>query len=121
MMPETVANQVAALAAVMTRVERMIDADRTERKAESEATNKALAHDRANAEMTRSAVSAELTDIRHGQENMVKRLDKIEPVTELFTSLKSKVAGALVVFGLIGALATSGIMFFRDIILEWFR
>jgi len=109
-MPETVANQIAAAMAILTRIEQRAEEDR-----------KALADDRAKAELARSAVSAELTDIRHGQDSMTRRLDKIEPVTELFTSLKSKVAGALVVFGIIGALLTSGIMFFRDIILDWFR
>jgi len=109
-MAESVANQIAAAMAILTRIERRAEEDR-----------KALSDDRAKAELARSAVSAELTDIRHGQDNMTRRLDKIEPVTDLFTSLKSKVAGALVVFGIIGALLTSGIMFFRDIILEWFR
>jgi len=109
-MPESVANQIAAAMAILTRIEQRAEEDR-----------RALSDDRAKSELARSAVSAELTDIRHGQDNMTRRLDKIEPVTELFTSLKSKVAGALVVFGLIGALLTSGIMFFRDIILEWFR
>jgi len=120
-MAESVASQVAALAAVMTRVERMIDADRTERKAESEATNKALADDRAKAELARSAVSAELNDIRHGHENMTRRLDKIEPVTDLVTSLWSKIIGGITALGVVGAVVWAGVAFFRDIILEWFR
>ena len=120
-MSETISNQVAALAAVMIRVEQRLDDDRKDRKSESEIINKALAHDRANAEMTRSAVSAALADISHGQADVVRRLDKIEPITDLVTSIRSKIIGGVMVLGVIGGVVWGGIIFFKEIIMGWFQ
>jgi len=120
-MSDALSNQVAALTAILERVERQLDADRKERKAEGEVLNRAVAHDRTNAEMSRRAVSAELTDIRHGQTNVLDRLDRIEPVTNLVTSFQGKMTGAAILLGFIGTLATFAFMFFKDMILEWFR
>ena len=109
-MPETLASQVAALTAILHRMEQRADEDR-----------KALAHDRANAEMTRSAVSAALVDISHGQADMAQRLDKIEPITDLVTSVRSKLMGAGIVLGVIGGVVWGGIIFFKEIIMGWFQ
>ena len=109
-MPETLASQVAALTAILTRMERRSDDDR-----------KALADDRRGAELARSAVSAELTDIRHGQTDVLRRLGRIEPVTDLVTSVRSKIIGAGIVLGVLGAVAWAGFQFFKDVILEWFK
>ena len=120
-MSTDISNQVAALTAILERMEIRLDEDRKERKAESEKIDKGLAQDRANAAMTRSAVSAELTDIRHGQDAVMRRLDKIEPVTDAFTSIKAKVAGAVMAITVIGGIAWGGITFFREFIMELFR
>ena len=109
-MPETLASQVAALTAILHRMEQRADEDR-----------KALAHDRANAEMTRSAVSAALVDISHGQADVVRRLDKIEPITDLVTSVRSKVVGGVMVLGVLGGIAWGGVLFFKEIIIGWFQ
>ena len=109
-MPETIASQVAALTAILQRMEQRADEDR-----------KALAHDRANAEMTRSAVSAALVDIGHSQAAMVRRLNKIEPITDLVTSVRSKVVGGVMVLGVLGGIAWGGVLFFKEVIVGWFQ
>ena len=109
-MPETVANQIAAAMAILTRIEQRAEEDR-----------RALADDRAKSELARSAVSAELTDIRHGQDNMTRRLDKIEPVTDMVTSVRSRVTGGLMLLGVIGGVAWAGLVFFKEIIVGWFQ
>ena len=117
----SIASQVAVLISTMEMMVKQLDEDRRERKAESESVTKALAHDRANAEMTRSAVSAELNDIRHGQDGVLKRLDKIEPVTDLVTSVRSRVTGGLMLLGFLGGVVWSAFTFFKEIILGWFQ
>jgi hypothetical protein len=109
-MSESVASQVAALTAILTRMERQSDEDR-----------KALVEDRRGAELARSAVSAELADIRHGQTDVLRRLDRIEPVTDLVTSVRSRVTGGLILLGVLGGIAWAGVLFFKEFILEWFR
>jgi len=108
------------MAAILERMERQSEEDRRERKAESALMNKALAHDRNNAEMTRSAVSAALADIVHGQADMVKRLDKIEPITDLVTSVRSRVTGGVILLGFLGGIAWAGVLFFKETIQGWF-
>jgi len=109
-MQTTVATQVAALTAIVERMDRRAEEDRHERKAAQ-----------AETERTRLATSAELTDIRHDQLNVLRRLDKIEPVTDLVTSWRGKLAGVMIVMGFIGALATFVVVFFKNSILEWFQ
>ena len=117
----SIASQVAVLISTVERIENRLNEDRKDRKAESEAVTKMVAHDRANAEMTRSAVSAELTDIRHGQDDVLRRLAAIEPVTDLVTSVWSKVMGGMMLLGVLGGIAWAGIVFFKEIIVGWFQ
>ena len=109
-MPPSIASQVAAMAAILERMERQADDDRRDRKEAQRET-----------EVARSAVSAELYDIRHGQIDAVKRLDKIEPVTALVMSVRAKVTGGLTLLGVIGAIVWAGTLFFKETILEWFK
>ena len=109
-MSTDMSNQLAAQAVLLKRMDDRAEEDRMERKAAQ-----------TEAERTRRAVSAELTDIRHGQIGVIRRLDKIEPVTDAFTSLKAKVAGAVIVLGLIGSIASAGLVFFKEFIMELFK
>ena len=108
-MPTSIASQVAAMAAILERMERQADDDRTDRKEAQRET-----------EIARLAVSAELADIRHSQIDVVKRLDKIEPVTDLVTSVRSRVTGGVMLMGVIGGIAWAGVLFFKETILGWF-
>ena len=109
-MPASVSSQVAALTAIVERMDQRAEEDRSDRK---EAQREA--------EIARLGVSAELVDMRHSQINVVKRLDKIEPVTDLVTSWRGKLAGIMIVMGFIGALATFIIVFFKDAIMGLFQ
>jgi hypothetical protein len=109
-MSDDLAAQVSALFAILERMERRADEDRNE-----------IAHERRNAEMTRSAVSAALADIGHSQLDVSRRLDKIEPVTDLVTSVRSRVTGGLMLLGVIGGIAWAGLVFFKEIIVGWFQ
>ena len=109
-MADAISNQVAALTAILERMERQAEEDR-----------KAFSLDRAKAELARSAVSAELADFRHGQNDVLRRLSKIEPITDLVTSVRSKVIGGVMVLGVIGGVAWGGIVFFKEIIMGWFQ
>jgi hypothetical protein len=109
-MSETVTSQVAVIVALMERMEHQLADDRA-----------AFALDRDKAELSRAAVSAELADIRHSQTDVHNRLDKIEPVTDLVTSVGSKIMGALILLGFIGSIAWGGMVFFKEVIVGWFQ
>ena len=109
-MPDELAAQVSALFAILERMEHRADEDRRE-----------IVHERRNAEMTRSAVSAALADIGHSQADVARRLDKIEPVTDLVTSIRSRVTGGLMLLGVIGGVAWAGLVFFKEVIVRWFQ
>jgi hypothetical protein len=109
-MSGTVANQVAALTAIVQRMEHQLDN-----------AVQSMAADRDKAELSRSAVSADLTDIRHSQTDVKRRLDKIEPVTDLVTSVRSRVTGGLILMGVLGGIAWAGLVFFKEVIVGWFQ
>ena len=108
-MPTTVAAQLAAQAVLLEHISSRMEEDRQERKTAQ-----------AETERSRLATSAELTAMRHGQNDVLRRLDDIEPVTDLVTSWRGKLAGIMIVMGFIGALATFIIVFFKDKIVELF-
>ena len=107
-MPETVAAQLAAQAVLLEHISRRMDEDRHERKTEQ-----------AETERTRLATSAEITAMRHGQKDVLRRLDNIEPVTDLVRSARAKITGGLMLLGVLGGVAWGGVVFFKDTILEW--
>ena len=109
-MPASIASQMAANTAILERMERQAAEDRMERKEAQRET-----------EIARLAVSAELTDIRHSQIDVVRRLNKIEPVTDLVTSVRSRVTGGLMLLGVLGGVAWAGVLFFKETILGWFQ
>jgi len=109
-MPASIASQMAANTAILERMERQAAEDRMERKEAQRET-----------EIARLAVSAELTDIRHSQIDVVRRLNKIEPVTDLVTSVRSRVTGGLMLLGVLGGVAWAGVLFFKETIQGWFQ
>jgi len=109
-MPTSVAAEMAANTAVLVRLERRFEEDYKERK------DAAVENSRAQSELI-----ADLAIMRNGQNDMLRRLNKIEPVTDLVTSLWARVSGALILLGVLGSVAWGGIVFFKDVILEWFQ
>ena len=108
-MPETVAAQLAAQAVLLEHISSRMEEDRQERKTAQ-----------AETERIRLATSTELTAMRHEQDDVMRRLDNIEPVTDLVASWRGKLAGIMIVMGVIGALATFIIVFFKDKIMGLF-
>ena len=108
-MPETVAAQLAAQAVLLEHISSRMEEDRQERKVAQ-----------AETERIRLATSTELTAMRHEQDDVMRRLDNIEPVTDLVASWRGKLAGIMIVMGFIGALATFIIVFFKDKIMGLF-
>ena len=109
-MPVSIAAQVATQTAILERLERRFEEDYRERKAEQ-----------AETELTRKAVTAELLAMRHGQDDVLRRLNKIEPVTDLVTSLWAKAIGAVTVLGFLGGMVWAFATFFKDSIVGWFQ
>ena len=109
-MPVSIAAQVAALATLVEHMNSRMEEDRQERKAAQ-----------AETERTRMITSAELTAMRHGQDDMLRRLDNIEPVTDLVTSVRARITGGLMLLGVLGGVAWGGVVFFKDIIVGWFQ
>ena len=109
-MPETVAAQLAAQAVLLEHISRRMEEDRQERKTAQ-----------AETERTRLATSAELTAMRHGQKDVLRRLDNIEPVTDLVRSVRAKIAGGLMLLGVLGGVAWGGVVFFKDAIMGLFQ
>jgi len=108
-MPETVAAQLAAQAVLLEHISSRMEEDRQERKTAQ-----------AETERIRLATSTEITAMRHEQNDVMRRLDNIEPVTDLVASWRGKLAGIMIVMGVIGALATFIIVFFKDKIMGLF-
>ena len=47
--------------------------------------------------------------------NVLKRdMEAVKPVTDMVTSLRSKMAGAMMLLGFIGTIAWGGVVFFRE-------
>jgi len=109
-MPTSVAAEMAANTAILVRLERRFEEDYKERKEASKET-----------ELARKAVSDDLSKMQNSQDDILRRLDRIEPVTDLVTSWRGKLAGIMIVMGFIGALATFVIVFFKDFIVGWFQ
>jgi len=109
-MPETVAAQLAAQAVLLEHISSRMEEDRQERKAAQ-----------AETERIRLATSTELTAMRQEQNDVMRRLDNIEPFTDLVASWRGKLAGIMIVMGFIGALATFIIVFFKDAIMRLFQ
>jgi len=108
-MPRTIAEQVAEIAAMVEHMNGRAEEDRQERKVAQAETERA-----------RRATSVELSDIRHGQADVLRRLDNIEPVTDLVTSVRARITGGLMLLGVLGAIAWGGVLFFKETIVEWF-
>lgn len=105
----TTAEQLAALTAIVERIDRRAEEDRAERKQAEHA-----------AQRGREAMRGEIQ--RHGQEiqGVRDRLDRIEPVAEMATGFKAKAVGALFVLGLLGSAIMFTLTFFKDKIVHAF-
>ena len=109
-MPTSVAAEMAANTAILVRLERRFEEDYKERKEALKET-----------ELARRAVSDDLSKMQNNQDDILRRLDRIEPVTDIVASLRAKVIGGVSVLGVIGAILWGGAVFFKDVIMGWFQ
>lgn len=53
------------------------------------------------------------TDLKAGQDQLVRRMDKVEPVTDMVTGFKAKAIGAMFVMGMIGSAIIGFLAYFK--------
>ena len=70
------------------------------------------------AEQDRSEMIKQLHELAVVQKQLVDDMEAVKPVTDMVSSLKAKLAGAMVVFGFIGTILWAGISFFREQLLN---
>lgn len=97
------AQAIGALAAQLEALNARLDRDRQDREKTDEKADKA-----------RAEVKHSLSKLQSGHEDILRRVDKIEPVTEMVTGFKAKAIGALFVLGLIGSAVISFLVYFKQ-------
>lgn len=78
-------------------------------------TEKAMAEDRAD----RAMASAERHLMMSQLKDLHRDMQQVKPVTDMVSSLRAKVAGGMIVLGIIGAAAWTGMLFFKESILRF--
>jgi chromosome segregation ATPase len=99
--PSTAA-ELAALRATVEAVLRALERDRADLKERD-----------AEASKSREDVRASLADLKSGHDDLLRRMDKVEPVTDMVTGFKAKVIGAMFVMGLIGSAILGFLAYFK--------
>ncbi|MDZ7905692.1 MAG: hypothetical protein U5N55_07925 [Cypionkella sp.] len=97
-------NTAEQLAALTERLSNHIDV-----------TEKALQADRAE----RQLAAAERQAILSRVNELHRDMQDVKPVTDMVSSLRAKVSGGIIVLGFIGAVAWTGILFFKEQITDF--
>lgn len=114
-MPQTnLAAEVAALVTIVKQLDARAAEDRKERKEYHKELAESLEADREASVSHRESVKDELARMRQVQSDTLTRVEKLEPVVNMFSSLHSKILGALAVLGIIGGIVTSTMLFFKE-------
>lgn len=81
----------------------------------------AKSQDRYNnkADDDRTHMMAAIQNQGHALEKLATDMNEVKPVTNMITSLHSKIMGASIILGLIGAIAWGGMIFFKDSIVSF--
>jgi len=66
----------------------------------------------------RSLATEERRAILEQLQALHRDMQQVKPVTDMVSSLRSKVTGGLIVLGFLGAVAWTGILFFKDAMLK---
>lgn len=119
-MAATVAAQLAALIEVVNSLKERADEDRDDLKHYHEKLSKDLDADRRSADAYRATVQEDLSKLTQGQLGLLDRIDAIEPVTSMVTSMRAKIAGAMIVLGFIGSIAIWAATYFKAEIMKLF-
>lgn len=73
----------------------------------------------AKADNDRTTMMAAIGDLKQGQRELAADMAEVKPVTDMVTSLRARIFGAMVVLGIIGAVAWAGVLFFKDAIIRF--
>jgi len=114
----TVAAQLAALVEVVNQLKERADEDREDLKKYHEKLSRDLAADRTSSDAYRTGVHKDLEKLTHGQEDLLRRLEVIEPVATMVTSFRAKMVGAAIVLGGIGSLVIWALIYFKEIVVK---
>lgn len=71
-----------------------------------------------SAERDRAEMIKQLNDLSTLQSQLIRDMAVVKPVTDMVTSVRYKVGGAAVAFGVLGTIIWAGITFFKDFILH---
>ncbi len=73
----------------------------------------------AKGESDRAAMMAAISALTQGQLELASDMADVKPVTDMVTSLRARMFGAMIVLGVIGAVAWAGVQFFKDAIIHF--
>lgn len=113
-MAATVAAQLASLVEVVNQLKERADEDRHDLKEYHEKLSKDLDSDRKAADLYRESVQKELIKLSALQQDVVRRVETIEPVATMVTSFRATLVGASIVLGFIGSVVIWGLIYFKD-------
>jgi Protein of unknown function (DUF1515) len=71
------------------------------------------------ADHDRAQMMRDIGELKDGQRQLSEDMAEVKPVTDMVTSLRSRMIGAGIVLGLIGAVAWAGVLFFKDAIIRF--
>lgn len=114
----TVAAQLAALVEVVNQLKERADEDRADLKEYHDRLSHDLASDRTASDTYRAAVHKDLEKLTHGQEDILRRVEVIEPVASMVSSLRAKLVGAAIVLGILGSVVLWGLHYFKEVIVK---
>jgi predicted phage tail protein len=103
----TTAQAIGALTAEISALRQTVDRDRADRKENEKSASE-----------SRDKVQQSLAHLEEGHRDILRRVDKIEPVADMVTGWRAKFAGAIMVLGFVGAVVWAGVLFFKEKIIS---
>jgi ethanolamine utilization microcompartment shell protein EutS len=70
------------------------------------------------AAIERKEMMRAISKLTVGQDKLAADMAEVKPVTDMVTGFRAKLTGALIVLGVVGAVAWAGIQFFKQEILK---
>lgn len=113
-MAATVAAQLAALVEVVNQLKQRAEEDRADLKEYHEKLSHDLAAERSASDAYRAAIHKDLEKLTHGQQDILRRVEVIEPVASMVSSFRAKMVGAAMVLGVIGSLVIWALVYFKE-------
>jgi ethanolamine utilization microcompartment shell protein EutS len=71
-----------------------------------------------DAAQERKEMMRAIAKLTAGQDKLASDMAEVKPVTDMVTGFRAKLTGALIVLGMVGAIAWAGVQFFKQQILS---